>query len=77
MSEIQELQNRINELEKQINVTMIGLATKVNGLKTLLTDSQINEYNDYVLDQLTKAKPVLEKLLTPQELEDFLKTSLK
>ena len=77
MSEIQELQNRINELEKQINVTMIGLATKVNGLKTLLTDSQINEYNDYVLDQLTKAKPVLEKLLTPEQLDSFLKTSLK
>ena len=77
MSETQQLQNRINELEKQINVTMIGLATKVNGLKTLLSDTQINEYNDYVLDQLTKAKPVLEKLLTPEELDNFLKTSLK
>ena len=77
MSETQQLQNRINELEKQINVTMIGLATKVNGLKNLLSDTQINEYNDYVLDQLTKAKPVLEKLLTPEELDNFLKTSLK
>jgi uncharacterized protein YpuA (DUF1002 family) len=77
MSETQQLQNQINELEKQINVTMIGLATKVNGLKRLLSDTQINEYNDYVLDQLTKAKPVLEKLLTPEELDNFLKTSLK
>lgn len=77
MLEVQELQNRVNELEKQINVTLIGLGIKVSGLKTLLSDTQINEYNDYVLDQLNKSKHLLEKLLTHQEFEDFLKASLK
>ena len=77
MSEVQQLQNRINELEKQINVTMIGVGAKITGLKSVLTSTQINDYNDVVLDVLAKAKPILEKLLTPQELEDFLKTSLK
>ena len=77
MSEVQQLQNRINELEKQINVTMIGVGAKITGLKSVLTSTQINDYNDVVLDVLAKAKPILEKLLTPEELEDFLKNSLK
>ena len=77
MSEVQQLQNRINELEKQINITMIGVGAKITGLKSVLASTQINDYNDVVLDVLAKAKPILEKLLTPEELEDFLKTSLK
>ena len=77
MSEVQQLQNRINELEKQINITMIGVGAKITGLKSVLASTQINDYNDVVLDVLAKAKPILEKLLTPEELEDFLKNSLK
>ena len=77
MSEVQQLQNRINELEKQINITMIGVGAKITGLKSVLASTQMNDYNDVVLDVLAKAKPILEKLLTPEELEDFLKNSLK
>ena len=77
MSEVQQLQNRINELEKQINMTMIGVGAKITGLKSVLASTQIYDYNDVVLDVLAKAKPILEKLLTPEELEDFLKNSLK
>ena len=77
MSEVQQLQNRINELEKQINITMIGVGAKITGLKSVLASTQINDYNDVVLDVLAKAKPILEKLLTPEELDNFLKTSLK
>lgn len=77
MSEVQQLQNRINELEKLITVTLLGIGAQISSLKSLLSDSQRNIHNDNVLDQLTKAKPILEKLLTPEELDNFLKTSLK
>ena len=61
----------------QITVNLILINVKLNALKLTLTEKDLEIYNNYILDEVVKFKPSLEKLLTPEELEITLKSFLK
>ena len=61
----------------QITVNLILVNVKLNALKLTLSDKDLEVYNNHVLDELTKFKPIIENLLSPEEVDIALKSFLK
>jgi hypothetical protein len=62
------------ELEKQINTSLIVLGVKMKALKATLTPEQLGNYNKTIQEEKTKVVSSLSKLLTQKELEDVIKS---
>lgn len=61
------------DLEKQINTSLIILSVKTKALKATLTEEQLLIYNKIIQAEKLKVQDVLENLLTQEELEKVYK----
>lgn len=61
------------DLEKQINTSLIVLSVKNKALKAILTEEQLLVYNKVIQEEKLKVQVVLANLLTQEELEKVYK----
>lgn len=61
------------DLEKQINTSLIVLGAKIKALKSVLTDEQLKVYDETISGEKIKITTVLEKIITTKELDEVLK----
>jgi hypothetical protein len=66
-----------NKQNAQIIVNLILVNVKLNALKLILSNKDLEIYNNHILDEVARFKPSLENLLTPEELEIALKAFLQ
>jgi hypothetical protein len=66
----------MTELEKQINANLLLIGVKLNGLKEVLTDNQLEKYNNYVLDKVKTIEPNIRKVLSPEQADEVLRDFL-
>lgn len=59
------------ELEKQINTSVIVIGTKINALKSVLTDEQIKSYHNEISKQKINVESTLKNLLTNRSSKMF------
>ena len=76
---LQNLKNIIfmtQEVNTLINLMLVNL--KLNALKLTLTDKELEIYNNYLLDEAEKLKPILLELkLSREQVDEVLTNFLK
>lgn len=65
--------NFTQELENQINTSLIILAVKIRAFKSVLTEEQLERYNETIDVEKPKLQTVLLKILTPEQVDEVLK----
>ena len=64
------------ELNTLINQILLG--SKINALKLTLTDKQLEVYNNHLLDEAKRIRPLLFELnLSPEQVDEVLTNFLK
>lgn len=61
------------DLEKQINTSLIILGIKIKALKATLTKEQLLIYDKVIQEEKVRVKEVLAKLLTKEEIDEVYK----
>ncbi|RWW92350.1 hypothetical protein [Flavobacterium cerinum] len=62
-----------DELEKQVNTSLIIASIKIKALKSVLTEEQLKKYSETISQEKVKMQSVLADLLTKEELDEALK----
>ena len=63
----------MTELEKQVNFNLLMIGIKLNALKEVLTDKQLESYNDYILDRVKSMESDIRQLLSPEQADEVLR----
>ncbi|MBJ7879197.1 hypothetical protein [Gelidibacter salicanalis] len=63
----------MSELEKQVNFNLLMIGVKLNAFKEVLSDNQLEVYNNYVLDKVKILEPDIRLLLSPEQADEVLR----
>lgn len=60
-----------------VNESLLLIGIKISGLKHVLTDKQLNEYNNFVIDFIEKHQKDLKQSLSPKVFAELKTLALK
>ncbi|MCK0115339.1 hypothetical protein [Gelidibacter sp. F63206] len=63
----------MSELEKQVNFNLLMIGVKLNAFKEVLSDNQLEVYNNYILDKVKILEPDIRLLLSPEQADEVLR----
>ena len=64
-------------LEKQMNESILVIGIKIAALKSTLSDEQLEQYNNFIIDYIETHKDKLEKHLSPERFQELKDVALK
>ncbi len=64
-------------IEKQVNEAILVIGIKLSALRSTLSDEQLENYNNYIIDYIESNIESLKASLSPERLQELKDVALK